>query len=942
MTKINHHFSTTIKLLLKFGYIFALIILVSSCSEEQNNTISLAGGWNVKLDSLNLGLQENWANENFEPFAVKLPGTLDDAQIGKPNTLKPALNNYVLSNLTRKHQYIGKAWYQRTVEIPSNWKDKEVQLTLERVIWESTVFVDGEKVNSQNSLIGAHVYNLSNYLSPGKHVLTILIDNANKFAGINVKGKRYPDSINQDMAHAYTNHTQIKWNGILGNIELKATSSKAPNNIQVYPELDANRIAVEFDASVSPSENFQVQITDKDGKSVFQGTMSEFTSKEGKVSFHLEKPTNVFLWDEFNPNLYTIKVTTSAGAVETRFGYREIAKNEGVLTLNGNRIFLRGNLECSIFPLTGHPPLEKEAWGKLIQQAKDYGLNHLRFHSWCPPKAAFEAADEAGFYFQVELPHWSLHFGKDKEAVQFLKQEAYKLLKDYGNHPSFVLMAMGNEIQGDIELLNALVKDLKEKDNRHLYATTAFSFQKPTGTVPEPQDDFFVTQWTDKGWIRGQGIFNSQYPNFNKDYSKNSAHINTPLISHEIGQYSVYPDMSEISKYTGVLDPLNFKAIKNDLEKKGMLSLADDFTHASGKLATILYKEEIERALKTPSFDGFQLLQLQDFPGQGTALVGLLNAFWESKGVVSAEEFREFNSELVPLIRFEKAVLEHGDTLNANIEIANFYKPLKDQIIDWEITNSDGEQLKKGTINNVELQIGNNNDLGEIVYSVATETAQKLAITVKLRGTKYKNSWPIWIYPSEVKTNSENVLITSSFADASKALEQGKNVLLNPDYAELKGIEGRFVPVFWSPVHFPDQPATMGLLMDENHEVFRSFPTDGYTNWQWWDLCIRSKSVVIDSLNVTPLVRVVDNFVTNHKLSNLFEANVGKGKLVFSSMDLISDMENRPVARQLRHSLLEYMESKDFNPSEEIDLEKLKRLRLAAKGDGFSTEDIYN
>jgi hypothetical protein len=584
--------------------------------------------------------------------------------------------------------------------------------------------------------------------------------------------------------------------------------------------------------------------------------------------------------------------------------------------------------------------MEKEEWANLIAQAKAYGLNHLRFHSWCPPKAAFEAADEAGFYYQVELPHWSLRFGEDERTTQFLLEEADKILSEYGNHPSFVLMALGNELQGDADLMNSTVAALRAKDNRHLYMTTTYSFQYPLGTIAQPEDDFFVTQKTDKGWIRGQGIFNAQSPNFSKDYTATSEHVPVPLISHEIGQYSVYPDMSEIEKYTGVLTPLNFMAVRNELKKNGLLDMADDFTYASGKLAAILYKEEIERALKTPAFDGFQLLQLQDFPGQGTALVGLLNAFWESKGVISAEEFRQFNTEVVPLLRFEKAVYENGETFSASLEVANFFKEMAGQTLEWSITNEAGEKVKEGIQNNIDLELGNNGDLGNIEFEVNVEKAEKLMIEVALGGTTYKNSWPVWLYPKKVKTISEKVFITESLKQAKAELDKGKTVLFNPNYESLKGITGRFVPVFWSPVHFPNQPSTMGLLMDEKHAAFNDFPTSSYTEWQWWDLCIHSKSMIIDDLNVTPIVRVIDNFVTNHHLANVFETKVGKGKLVFSSIDLMNKLDERTVARQLRSSLLKYMESEAFNPSGSVKMDDLDFFDKKTKKQ-FKASDIY-
>lgn len=923
-----------IKSILKFLMALVLVVL-ASCTSSSIKEIHLEGEWIVRLDSLHVGMDENWASNKLNGATIQLPGTLDDAELGNKNKLQPAMNNYVLSGLTRKHQYIGAAWYQKEVDIPNSWDGKKIKLELERIIWESQLFIDGEMIGKKESLIAPHLYDLSKVLTPGKHTITIRIDNSNKYPLINVKGSRYPDPINQDMAHAYTNHTQIKWNGIIGDIKLTASEKNKIENLQVYSDVLEGTIKATFKNNSNSEGQVKYQILSTAGEIIVEGIV-----EKDKEEIILQKPDGIELWDEFHPNLYDFKLLAESETTTTRFGYRQIQKDNGMLTLNGKRIFLRGNLECAIFPLTGHPPMEKAAWATLIGQAKAYGLNHLRFHSWCPPKAAFEAADEAGFYYQVELPHWSLRFGEDKKTTQFLLGEADKMLQEYGNHPSFVLMALGNELEGDAVLMNATVADLRAKDKRHLYMTTAYSFQYPLGVIAQPEDDYFVTQKTDKGWIRGQGIFNAQAPNFNEDYTANSEHVPVPLISHEIGQYSVYPDMREIEKYTGVLTPLNFMAIRKELEEKGLIDLADDFTYASGKLAAMLYKEEIERALKTPSFDGFQLLQLQDFPGQGTALVGLLNAFWESKGVISAEEFRKFNAEVVPLLRFEKAVYESGETFKASLEVANFYKEMKGQTIRWSITNEAGEELTKGTKSDIALQLGNNNDLGEIIFNINRDKAEKLIAKVALEGTGYENSWPVWVYPKTVRVTSQKVLITESFEQAKLALDKGQTVLLNPDYESLKGIEGRFVPVFWSPVHFPNQPSSMGLLMDENHAAFNDFPTSKYTEWQWWDLCIHSKSMIIDSLSVRPIVRVIDNFVTNHHLANVFEAKVGKGKLVFSSIDLVNKLDERPIARQLRSSLLQYMESTAFNPSGSVKMDDLDFLDKKAIKQ-FKASDIY-
>ncbi|MCC4211235.1 sugar-binding domain-containing protein [Leeuwenhoekiella parthenopeia] len=928
-------------------FILVAFLILTACTEEtkpgQNgfgmasedtiatttgDELSLAGLWRVKLDSLDQGKQNNWFAEAFKGQAIDLPGTLDDAGIGIKDTLTPALNNYVLSNLARKHAYIGKAWYQKQIEVPQNWSNQDKILSLERVLWSSTLYVDSLQVGSEESLVGSHKYDLSEILTPGKHLITVVIDNSNLYPQINVKGDKYPLEVNQDMAHAYTNHTQIKWNGMLGDLKISASPKNKPESLKLYPDDLNDAIQVVYQHRDVEVKSVRLEISDASGKSLFDETIERPVVEGEYVHFSIQRPEGLAPWDEFNQNLYQVKLTSGDSQISQTYGHRVLEARDGDLVLNGKRIFLRGNLECVIFPLTGHPPMEVEEWAKLYEQAKNYGLNHIRFHSWCPPEAAFAAADEVGMYLQVELPHWSLTVGEDAQTTAFLKEEAQKILKEYGHHPSFLFFSMGNELQGNFDVLNAMVKELKAEDSRHLYATTSFSFQKPAGILPQPEDEVFIAQWTDKGWIRGQGVFNHKYPSFDEDFSANSAHIDVPLVSHEIGQYSVYPDMSEIEDYTGVLMPLNFIAVRNDLEQKGMLDKAKDFTYVSGKLATMLYKEEIERALKTPSFDGFQLLQLQDFPGQGTALVGILNAFWESKGVVSGEEFREFNSPLVPLARFKKAVYESGETFKAGIEIANFLEEKTNQKIKISLKDDDGKPLLEKVLENIDLKIGNNINLGSIEFPVNVDQAEAWSLEISLLDSNYKNHWPLWVYPkSGVEISNDAIVETRSFEKAIRLLKEGKTVLLNPDYKELKGVTGRFVPVFWSPVHFPDQPATMGLLIQKNHPALALFPTEKYTQWQWWDLCKQSTSVNLGDLEIDPIVGVVDNFVTNRKLGDVFEARIGSGKLIFSSMDISNNLEKRPAARQLRSSLLRYMESDSFKPEITLTESQLQSLK---------------
>lgn len=548
-----------------------------------------------------------------------------------------------------------------------------------------------------------------------------------------------------------------------------------------------------------------------------------------------------------------------------------------------------------------------------------------------------------GFYVQVELPVWSVTLGKDSATVEFLRAEAKRISKEYGNHPSFCFWSIGNELQYDFNILASMLGEMKAADDRHLYTTTSFTFEKGHGDWPENQDDFFVTQWTKKGWVRGQGVFNQELPSFDKDFRASIDGMEVPLVTHEVGQYSVYPDLTEIPKYTGTLMPLNFMAVKEDLEKKGLIDKAPQYLQASGKLAAILYKEEIERALKTPGISGFQLLDLHDFPGQGTALVGLLNAFWESKGILTGEEFREFCAPVVPLLRFPKAVYTNNETFEAQIELCNYGKDeLKNSTLSWEIT-ADGRSLGKGKTPVAALAFGHNGGLGKISFPLQQVTnASKLEVCLSLDGTEYRNRWNVWVYPSSVDTKWGDVKYTRNYDEAMALLKKGEKVLFNPDWRTLQGIEGKFVPVFWSPVHFPNQAGTMGVLCNPTHPALADFPTDMHTDWQWWDLNINSTTLVVDSLQGgAPVVEMVDNFVHNRRLASLYEGRVGEGKLMLATFDLQTALDKRPVARQMLYSILNYMNSEEFAPTQLEGLDKIKDMFGTARNQKQSAKGIY-
>ena len=858
---------------MKHLFIYFMLLVCPAFVWAQQR-INLSGEWKVSIG-------------NNEKLSIELPNTLDGAGIGDANTLSPALTKPQLSRLTRKHSFIGEAKYQREITITKEMADKPLELLLERVMWRSRLLIDGQDASQmQESLVSPHVFSI-NGLTEGKHTLTLIIDN-NKLHDISV----------DNLAHSYTNDTQIMWNGVLGRMELGLAPTIS--DVQVYPDVDKSCISVKVNAD-SPA--FML-----DGVQVVATRIAD-----GKYMIPI---ANMKLWNEFTPNLYHLTVSDGKQQKTVTFGMRSFKAQGNRLLINGKPTFLRGTLECCIFPLTGTPPTDERGWMKVFTTAREYGLNHLRFHSWCPPEAAFRVADKMGFYCQVELPNWSLKVNQDSATAKFLYQEFNNIIRNYGNHPSLCIISCGNELQPDFKFLNELTHYMKTQDPRHLYVTSTFTFEKGHGVKQEPEDDIFITQWTDNGWVRGQGVFDEKVPDFKSDYREAAKNITVPLISHEIGQYSVYPNIKEIDKYLGVLDPLNFKAIRNDLQKKGLLHKAGDYLKASGKLAVILYKEEIERAMKTPQQSGFQLLDLHDFPGQGTALVGLLDAFWDSKGLVEPQRFREACAPVVPLAQFDKAVWKADETFTARVDIANYsLESMEGKTISWQLADEIGDVYAEGSGKNISIVLNK------------VSVAKRFELIVSIKDTPWRNRWNIWVYPDVIMPQDKQILVTSNIDEAMKALKKGKKVLFSPKKETVKGLEGKFLPVFWSPVHFPKQAGTMGLLCDPRHPAMAHFPTDMHSDWQWWNLVKRSRVMVFDSVQVSPIVESIDNFVNNRRLAQVFEAKVGKGSLIFSSIDLLTD-EHLPELRQMQYSLLKYMQSGEFHPSTSLSESQLRSLLL--------------
>ncbi|MCX6906438.1 MAG: glycoside hydrolase [Verrucomicrobia bacterium] len=939
----------------------AAALQLGAAGQCAESAVSLEGQWRFQLDRNDAGITEKWF-ERALPGRIKLPGSLPAQGIGDEVTVDTKWIGGIVDKswftapeyakyrqpgnvkipfwLQPERYYAGAAWYQRDIEIPRSWENKRVVLSLERPHWETRVWVDDKLIGTNNALATPHDYELG-HLSPGKHTLTVRVDN------------RMVVDVGEN-SHSVSDHTQGNWNGIVGRMELRSTSSVWIEDVQVYPNVARRsvRVLVKIgnQSGKEGTGNLFVSIANQTspGSSPTTTPMPVFAKwgeSGGRAEFEVA-PQGKRTWDEFTPQLYKLGINLM-DLVDSKqwldsqlviFGFREISTEGTQFLINGRKTFIRGTLDCCIFPKTGHPPTDVVEWKRIIGVAKAHGLNLIRFHSWCPPEAAFVAADEMGFYFHVECSSWpnqSAALGDGKPVDQWLYDEADRILRYYGNHPSLVLMLHGNEPGGRNHkvYLAKWVEHFKAKDPRRLWSSGAGWPELPENQwhcVPQPR----IQAWG--GGLKSR--INAKPPETRTDYSDFISKRTVPVVSHEIGQWCVYPNFDEIKKYTGYLKPKNFEIFRDKLKERGMSDLARKFLLASGKLQTLCYKEEIESALRTPGMGGLELLDLHDFPGQGTALVGVLDPFWEEKGYVTPKEYSRFCNATVPLARMSKRVFTTDEKLEANIEVANFGPaPMKDAVASWKLIGDDGVIVASGKLPAKTLPVDNGIELGGVSVELKNVPAPaRYKLVVGLDGSKLENDWDVWVYLPKVDTQPpQDVKIVDDLnADALATLDAGGKVLLMIPPKRVKNAETDkvvlgFSSIFWNTAWTRRQPpTTLGILCDPKHPVLASFPTDYHSNWQWWYLVTRADAMILDDLprGLRPVVQVIDDWFTARKLGLVFEAKLGKGKLLVCSVDLKNDLDANPVARQMLHSFLCYMDSSRFSPAVAVTVEQVRGL----------------
>ena len=943
------------------------ICLLAPGSSWAARPVSLEGYWRFETDPTDVGERGEWFNRVLRN-GIRLPGVLQSQYNGDVIStttpwvltlydhfwyLRDDYKAYIEPGKVKvpflsqpPRHYIGVAWYQRDLQIPQDLQARRLVLTLERPHWQTTVWIDARKIGSDTSLVAPHVYDLG-LVSPGRHRLTIRVDNR-------LVMPYRPD------AHSVSDSVGASWNGIIGKIELSDTGRVWIDDVQVFPNLSQSSMLIKVRIGNQTGRSGVATLTAiwPDIGVVPASWDENGGTAEMEVPLRLDAPT----WDEFHPKLLPLKLWLKGIGVDeyydVKIGLRDFRAQGKEFLLNGKPIIFRGTNNGGDFPLTGYPPTDVASWRKLFETCRSWGLNHMRFHSWCPPEAAFEAADQLGFYLQPEPGMWN-EISPGTSMERMLYDETDRMIKAYGNHPSFMLLSASNEPKGNWkDALSQWVERYRKLDPRRLYTSGTGHTEREVPNLTEGTDYLAVHRIGPNMLRRESGWFGG-------DYRQSLVDVNLPVISHETGQWAAYPDYEVIKKFTGYLQPGNFEIFRDSLKAHGLLEKNKDFVAASGRFQLACYKEEIEANLRTPGLSGFQLLDLHDYLGQGTAVVGLLDPFWEPKSYVTADEFREFCNTTVPLARLPQRVFTTADPFAVEVEVAHFgAEPLENAMAVWRIIG--GPPNMQGDWGIRTIPIGKNISLGKVSVDLAKLGAPaeyKLRVTVApasffrpvdhvivpgpgvIRGVTYfENEWTFWVYPAGnlsaspvspdcPEARNPDVLVTSSWDEAEKKLAAGGRVLFVPRYADLGWSSPPLdiVPVFWNRLMNPAWGRMLGLLVERSGTkgaALDSFPTSSHFDWQWAGIIGNVRAVNLDRLpaGLEPVVWAIDDWNRNYKLGVIFECAVGDGRLLVSAFDVTKPGDSNPVLRQLRSSLLNYARSDCFQPNVSVTAAEIRSL----------------
>lgn len=892
--------------------------------------LDLNGTWSFRLDPDNVGEREEWFHDAAGfPHSIQVPGAWDAQGFG-PETEK------------LHHNFIGKGWYARTVDLPEDWKDRRIFLRFGGVYRAARVWVNGTHVGDHIGYVSAFEFDITPAVRFGQpnHV-TVLVDS-----------EQYWDRDALQGCMDIIDHLFTYWGGLWGRVTLEARDQAWMKDVFLAPRTTPEPgCVVTAQVAGDPGQAASVEVSIVDGEGNEVAAAQAPVGDDGAIRLDVAMP-DAQLWTPEIPHLYTAVLTlrdgdgTERDRVRDRFGVRSIELRDTDFYVNGVKYYLAGYGDDCVYPDTIAPPADKDFYVERLRVAKSYGFNYVRHHSHFVAPEYYEACDEVGMFVSPELPIGYPRFYNRAHgaALELYKTEWAGVIKRYRNHPSIFDWCMSNELwEGMPRIGPDLYRIAKELDPTRpvIDSDGLFSGGFIDGTKDRDTLDFLTVMFD---------ILTTPFDNPEKFATGTPL---KPMITHEEGNFVHFPRLDEIELYTQ-FKPFWLTDCRDRVARAGLLDEALAWSEASERLYLLCHKANIEALRKNPRISGYHWWLLQPWYVGSNGLVDV----HRRPIAVSPEEVRRFNGPVVLLQEGIGSTYGGGQELEFQLLLSNYSgSSIEGGSVEVTVTVND-EAVETRALDVASLENGSIGEVGSVRVSLP-DTAEATQFRVEARLTssaaEQSNAWTAWLFPSKEPASSADVPLYAS-ADLEELLkpfgaqpmpEQIQSgvpavyVARQPTEALVRAAEAgacvvllspagvfptdytAFKPAWWLGVFENDSNA--GTYVYDN-PVTRGLTPEGWCDDSWFHLLQGAQTFLLDDLPVQPevLIRALNTHGAPHGFSRyvdfefvwrnkalLMQAKVGAGSVVLSGLNFDYALERGgPEGPYVLRRLLDHAKSR--------------------------------
>ena len=919
-------------------------LLVSVGQAESRTTICLDGTWKFATDPDDRGEAEQWFLPSATLPKMPLPGYAPtaDGTIRVPGIWDN--QGYGTETNEVRHNFIGKGWYKRQIEIPDDWAGRRVFLVITGASRYAKTWVNDHFLGEHIGAKSVFEYDITKYVSPGKTAtLTIQVDSKQRWEIDALSGCSF-----------LIDYLETPWGGIWGHVLLEARSDAWLSDLFIEPDV------AESSCTASATLNGDAALADGVRLEVFDATgtrVAEATSKPSRVTAAIP---DAKLWTPDSPTLYTARLSLlkdgkTIDSIESRFGMREFTIDGPYILLNGKRVMLRGYGDDHIYPEQMAMPSDKELYLKRLRLIKSYGFNHVRHHSTMMPPEYYDACDEVGMISTGEFPiiyhivlpgvgsKWQklVPAGTDPVAAhETYRREWTAVLRQFRNHPSIMCWAMGNEL-GQYDGLpkpRTLFADIARQydPQRFFIDSDGVAPNVLAGNVPnDPLSDrdtldFYTVQFNDPGAnpIDNSGKFHTPRPL-------------KPNISHEAGNYVTFSRPDLVDQFQHNIKPFWLTDGKTKLEKLGLFQEANGWAEKSEQLYSLLHKYNLEGLRKNPFLSGYHWWLFQDY---WTSSNGIVDHYFRPKSIAK-DDVVKFNNDVVLLQDGLQRTYRGQEHLKLKLLVSNFSFERLQGNLRWKVTVGDRTVAQEQHALTNPVPQGELVEIGIIdVELPEIESPANMKITIELtaNGKHFANDWPSRLYPAVIQPKALPVPVYANEIYAKQfpgwsiqpipskgdlgdravyltswpcdprivdALKRGASVVLIDGADQLmESCPITFRTSWWRAGEKPHDSKNHTGTFVYDHPVTRAIAPDDWCDDGWFHLIEGSKKFNLETGPTRPevIIRALPGMLVVKDYALLFEVGAEKGTLLASGLNH-RRAKGRPenewlVARLLEHA----------------------------------------